>query len=201
MAEDHYRLERALIVGHVSLVGSRETPEDIISLMELTGELLCTLGYRGRSGLAGGADQAFYRGAQRSPRFLEVGFENYLPNDWMMGKPDLEKRIYDATTLVGYERATELAFEARGSFEGLKRGGMQLQIRNVYQVLGKNLNMPSKFLVCWAKPVGRKGLVKGGTNTAVQLAHRFKIPVINMATEEGMTRVQAFIEKQKATQA
>lgn len=184
-----------MLQGHATLIGSRETPQDVIKEMVATGRLLCDLGWRGRSGLAPGADQAWYRGALQSARYPEIGFENYLPNDWMMGTPDPDRRIYNARTLPDYERATEHALFARGSFNGLKKGGIELHVRNVYQVLGVDLQTPSKFLICYAIPIGCKSLVRGGTNTAVQLAHYFKIPVINMATDVGRDRVQAFLQK------
>lgn len=167
--------------------------------MEYTGEFLCTLGYCGRSGMAGGADQAFYRGALRSPRIQEVGFENYLPNSWMMGRPDPDNLIFDATTLPHYAKAQELALQARGSFEGLKSGGIALHTRNAYQVLGQSLHRPSKMLICYALPVGKSGTVKGGTNTAVKIALSRKIPVINLATEEGLMRIQRFVETHRHT--
>lgn len=173
---------------YVTLVGTRDTGYYAFMLMRLAGELYCTQGWRGRSGHAPGCDLAAYDGARRSPRFEEVGFDNYLPDATLFYKtecrwvrPDHDKNIFDATTFTDtYEQAQQLAFKARGSFHGLYASGIKLHTRNAYQVLGHGLDKPSDLLVCWATPVGSKGKVSGGTNTAVQIALSEKIRVINL---------------------
>ena len=45
-------------------IGSRETPPEVISIMEDAGFRLARMGLKLRSGKAGGADAAFQRGAQ-----------------------------------------------------------------------------------------------------------------------------------------
>ena len=188
---------------YCTLVGSRETPDLVVDYMFRTGRAMCDLGYRGRSGAAPGADTAFWKGAQASKRYDEVGFDNFLPNSWMFNnekfgfiKPDPANRIYDASTFDdNYEQAQEYAFKARGSFEGLKQGGIQLHTRNAYQVLGRGLNRPSRGLICWAIPVGRQGKVKGGTNTAVQIALSEGVEVINLYHDHALRRIEAFLLK------
>ena len=184
--------ERRLVTlaGYATLVGSRETENDpyITVLQELAGEYFCCKRYRGRSGLAPGSDRNFYVGAQRSALFDEVGFDNYLPDATFFNrpqfgylKPDPSRNIYDATTFTAtYERAKAMALEARGSWEGLYESGIRLHTRNAFQVHGHELVRVSSFCMYWAIPTGRKGLVKGGTNTAVQLALRAGIPCFNM---------------------
>lgn len=183
-------------------VGSRETPELMLLLMELMGELLCTLGYRGRSGAAPGADSAFRRGARKSERYTDVGFEDYLPNSTMFNsehfgfvKPDSDERIFDARSFDAYERSVELALEARGSWNGLGPGGIQLHSRNPMQVLGGSLKLPSKFCLFYAKPVGRKGMVSGGTNTAVQVCRKFNVPLFNLYDESVQERLIRSLHK------
>lgn len=189
--------------GYYSGVGSREAPADALRTMKRFGKVQCDLGWRGRSGCAPGADTAFWEGAKLSDRYPEVGFDNFLPNEWMFNcekfgfiTPDPPRRIFDAKTFVDvYERAKELAFEARGSFEGLGRGGIELHTRNAMQVLGEGLNRPSRGLVCWALPVGRQGKVKGGTNTAVQLAIQSSVEVINIYKDADRERIEAYLVK------
>ena len=178
------------IHGYVTLVGSRETPQDVLELMRKIGHYFCDTNFRGRSGGAPGADTAFFEGAKRSVRYDSVGFDVYLPNSWLFAKPefggikpDPNRGIYDATTFTDtYESATELAARARGSFHGLSKTGIQLHTRNVFQVLGPTLDPQyhSKCVVFWAEPIGRKGQVRGGTNTAVQLALQHDVPIYNL---------------------
>lgn len=189
------------VINFYTGVGSRETPDDVLRLMRRLGKVQCDLGYRGRSGAAPGADTAFWIGAQLSNRYSEIGFDNFLPNSWMFNRqefgfiaPDASKRIFDATSFVDtYEQAQEIAYKARGSFEGLKEGGIQLHTRNVYQVLGPTLDQPSRGLTCWAQPVGRQGKVRGGTNTAVQIALSRDIEVINLYKDLDRNRIETFL--------
>lgn len=202
-------LTKLPVVGTYSGVGSRETPDSILERFERCGTVLCNLGYRGRSGLAPGADLSFYLGAQKSPRFDEIGFDNFLPNDWMFRKPefggfvpDPSKRIYNAKLFPNYEKACEIALEARGSWNGLRQGGIDLHCRNAYQPLGEHLIEPSRFMLLYATPIGAthhtdKCKVKGGTNTAVQIAYRYNIPTINLWWPENVDRIDKFLEKHK----
>jgi len=56
-----------------------------------------------------------------------------------------------------------------------------LHSRNVFEVLGKKLDLKSDFLLCYAKPTMRG--VKGGTDTAFRLAKSLKIPTLNLWTD------------------
>ena len=70
-----------------------------------------------------------------------------------------------------------------------------LHSRNPYQILLDDLKTPVAACVCWAKPIGKTGRVSGGTNTAVQVAIKYKVPVINLATDEGMQRALRFVQR------
>lgn len=166
-------------------IGSRETPTDVCQLFHAIGYSQCARGWVLRSGGADGADEAFYQGAIAYPGFCSRAAEIFIP--WNGFKRthspplyhDPERGIYDASRFDAHEEARALALQARGSFEGLGQGGIRLHTRNAYQVLGRTLSQPSRSLVCWAQPIGRKGAVKGGTNTAVQIALRHGIRVLN----------------------
>lgn len=64
----------------------------------------------------------------------------------------------------------------------LKDGPRKMHTRNIFQVLGSNLNLKSDILICWAPPDGNS--IKGGTRTAFELARRLKIPVYNLHDSE-----------------
>ena len=75
----------------------------------------------------------------------------------------------------------------------LSKGAKALHTRNVYQVLGKDLKSPSTFLLCWAPPTPDG--VKGGTNTAVQLAKKHGAEVINIFGYEYYEFAVKLVEK------
>lgn len=182
-------------------IGSRETPEDILLLMEILGRILCDRGWRLRSGGAIGADSAFYAGARRSERFTEVNAEIFLP--WNGVEYDRVNHLkhwhdpvngyFDATLFSTWAETYAIASEIHGGFEYCGPGAIAMHRRNVYQILGSSLNDPSRFVLFWAKPVGKTGKVSGGTNTAVQLARRHGIETVNLYTDEGRKRAEGFI--------
>lgn len=67
----------------------------------------------------------------------------------------------------------------KGWFE-ISPGARDLHTRNVFQVLGDDLKTPSEFVLYWAESNGRNA-VKGGTNTAFQVARLFGVK--NMGVE------------------
>lgn len=167
---------------HYTGVGSRETPEEILAFMEKVGQRMDELGYVGRSGSADGADLAFEKGFLKSRKSF---FEAYLPWKGFNNKCD-EIHIV-APYLDNYEEAVEIASKIHPVFDRLSRGAKALHTRNVYQVLGKDLKTPSKVLFCYAQPT--KNGVKGGTNTAVQLAIQHGIRVYNFYLKEDIEEV------------
>lgn len=186
-------------------VGSRDTPTDVLDVMRRLGKALCNIGYLGMSGEADGADFAFHEGARQSTRYDDVGFGAFLPyNGMRTGRgviyEDISRGIYDASKFDNWERARQFAFEARGSFNGLGRGGVALHTRNAFQVLSPSLQDPVKRLICWAQPIGTRGQVKGGTNTAVQIAHRYNIPVVNLLIDDQMQNVLRFLSQVECDQ-
>ncbi len=186
-------------------IGSRETPDEVCQLFRDVGYHQCARGLVLRSGGADGADEAFYQGAIAYPDFCSSAAEIFIPwngfkrNQHLPLYEDPKRGIYDASRFENYEEAKALAFRARGSFEGLGQGGIRLHTRNAYQVLGRTLNKPSRTVVCWAQPVGRKGAVKGGTNTAVQIALERGIRIINAYKDEDRRFLEDWVKKQRET--
>lgn len=184
----------------VAIIGSREPAEGVVEILEDVGEVLCDSNIAITSGDADGCDSAGLRGAMRSQYFGLTGARIYLPWNGVR-RSDGTRRyhdgevFFDASRFENYEVAQGLALLARGTFEGLGRGGIALHSRNPYQVLLDDLNTPVGSVICWAKPVGKKGAVKGGTNTAVQIAIQRKIPIINLATDEGMEKILQYLRK------
>ena len=178
-------------------VGSRETPPDVLALLVRLGRTLTDLGWTLSSGDAVGADRAFYEGALQSPRFSEVGCRIYLAWNGVGGRyHDPDNGFYDATQFTEtYPQAEALALAARGSFEGLGRGGRALHTRNVFQIYGHTLKEPVSCVLFWAVPQGRSGKVKGGTSTAVTLAQQAGIKTINLYTDQSQRSALDFLAK------
>ncbi len=201
-------------------VGSRETPEHILKFIEQVAYWLAGRGYTGRSGSAAGADSAFEQGFNHHEIVNgvsdHVSFEAYLP--WK-GFSDIHE---DSTHIVApelpnYNEALNIASTIHPAWNRLGRGAKALHTRNVYQVLGLDLKTPScplcglngvqqaqpasKVLFCYAQPTKNKqGVitgVKGGTNTAVQLAMKHNIPIYNFYVPEDIDKVKSMMEKYK----
>lgn len=187
-------------------VGSRETPDSILLLMTFIARTLTDLGWVMRSGGAGGADSAFYAGCLESKNFPRATPEVYLSwNGMTNGKEKLyhdpAKGLFDAQRYSTWDQANAIALATRGSFEGLGRGGIAHHTRNVFQVLGVDLQTPAAFLICWAIPVGKTGKVKGGTNTAVKLALANGIKVINLYHPDQYNAMIDFLDKHEVEHA
>lgn len=54
--------------------------------------------------------------------------------------------------------------------------GWMFMSRNVYQVLGPNLDDPVEFIICWTKD----GKASGGTGQAIRIANDYGVPVFNL---------------------
>lgn len=145
-------------------IGSRQTPKNILDLMTIVGRRLALKGYTLRSGGADGADLAFEHGAE-----LEHGArEIFLP--WK-GFNKSTSQLYGVTT-----KALELASDLHPAWDQCNNAARKLHARNCYQILGKELNSPSEFVICWTD----QGGMKGGTATAIKLAKAHNIPVYNL---------------------
>lgn len=179
--------------GRYTGVGSRETPPDILTLIVRIAHRLTDLGWCLRSGGADGCDTAFFEGAKLSSIFHEVGFEVYLPWEGFNGHRHSTFTI--SPRLQTWSQAEKIASEIHPAWDRLTRGPRALHTRNVFQVLGHNLQQPSKALLCWAKPVGKQGYVKGGTNTAVALAMKHNVPVLNLYYDEVVERAYNLLQR------
>ena len=147
-------------------IGSRETPDWVIDIMEKMGTWLAKKGDTLRSGGADGADSAFERGCDKVNGAKEI----FLPWKGFNG---------NNSPFYKYEKSDEaiqLAKYYHPYWENLSQGGRALQTRNTFQVLGIDLNTPSDFVVCWTKD----GKEKGGTAQAMRIAKDKGIPIFNL---------------------
>lgn len=190
---------------YYTLVGSRETPDEVLVIMRMLVSKLCSEGWCGRSGGAVGADTCLEEGVNAHLTYTEEpysysGFymEVYLPWKDFNERDSSDPAYYTLPFLSNKTSAEEIAKETHPAWERCSQGAQKLHTRNVYQVLGQDLKTPSKFLVCWAKPKNvnvRDDIVLGGTNTAVQLAKKHGADIINLWYDEDMKRVKQWINK------
>lgn len=146
-------------------VGSRETPPDVASLMRKIASFLEDEGYILRSGGAPGADTFFEDGVKEASNKVI-----FLPSKGFNNNPSPHYGVC--------ERSLEIASRIHPAWNKCKPYARMLHARNVYQVLGKDLNTPSKFLICWTQ----NGEAKGGTRTAIKLAQEYDIPILNFGS-------------------
>ncbi len=140
-------------------VGGRKTPVDILGLMTAIAIKMAAWGFKLRSGGAKGADTAFEQGAGANK-------EIYLANDCTLAAMEISAQFHPA-----WEKCSEFARKLHG--------------RNAFQVLGADLNDPSKYCICWT-PDGctthmERVYRTGGTGTAISIADAYDVPVSNLA--------------------
>ena len=151
-------------------IGSRRTPTDYLRLMTRIAQRLSELKFILRSGGAEGADQAFEAGAKY-------------------------KEIY--TTANVEARALVMAEEYHPAWDRLGNYAKLLHARNCYQVLGKDLQTPAKFVICWtADGTERTTTIStGGTGQAIRIAVANNIPVFNLNNPNALNKLGELVRK------
>lgn len=148
-------------------IGSRQTPPHIIEQMKSIAKHLAQLNWLLRSGGADGADLAFEAGCD------EVGGQKEIFLPWK-GFNNSKSTLYNPTV-----EAFQMAATIHPVYKNLSIGAQKLHARNCHQILGSDLNDPVSLVVCWTKD----GSEKGGTATALKIAKRYDIRIINLAVE------------------
>ena len=143
-------------------VGSRDTPPDILILMEAIARKMASFGFWLRSGGAIGADSAFERGA------------------------GMNKQIFYANDATAQAMAIAAKFHPK--WNRCSPFARKLHGRNAFQILGPNLNDPTQYCICWT-PDGcishaTRQYATGGTGTAISIADYYKVLIVNLAIPE-----------------
>lgn len=176
-------------------IGARKTPGDILLMMTDIARALDSRGYVLFSGGANGADKAFEAGAAKKVIFIPWnGFNGYSPGPDIVSLSGMQRQIF--------AEAAKLARDNHPYGQNLKSSVLQLMTRNVFQVLGPNLQSPVRFLLCWT-PDGceshqTRTLATGGTGCAISLASKLNIPVLNLANKMSFARLNRFLESVSA---
>lgn len=151
-------------------VGSRSAPEEVQQRARLLGRLYASRGMTLRSGHAVGIDQAFERGADGLA-------DIYLPWETYEMYVPPKGRVHVGASA----EAKAIAAALHPAWDRLSPGVQLLMGRNVYQVLGDDLNTPSDFVVAWTPPP----FPTGGTALAVNLALSRGISVLYLGSRYG----------------
>lgn len=164
-------------------IGSRSTPEHIMTLMTKIAEILERKKYILRSGGAVGADTAFENGVTR---YKEIFYRHsYSING--------EENVYYKKSDLSF--ADKILKEYHPSY---KKGGngiknttaKELLSRNTFQIFGVGeVTENSKFVICYT-PDGAETVTTydtGGTGQALRIASDYNIPVYNLKNYIGVT--------------
>lgn len=153
-------------------VGSRQTPNEILDLMTCLAQRLGQQGWVLRSGGAQGADRAFERGA---------------------GACEVYRASHATPQAIAVAKRFHPAWHRCGDF------ARKLHGRNAFQVLGRDLESPSRFLVCWtrdgATSHAERSIRTGGTGTAISIASEFGVPVFNLQREDHRRRIENWVSR------
>lgn len=148
-------------------IGSRETPLEIKEIMTKIAIKLELLGYILRSGGAIGADSAF-----------ESGVLN-----------DVNKEIFKAFDAT--PESIEMAKQHHPKWDACMDYVRHLHGRNCMILLGQELIVPVRFVICWTAD----GKSTGGTGHAMRLATHNNIPIFNLHDSMTHRRLFDFIDQ------
>lgn len=156
-------------------IGSRRTPKDILRYMKTFAVFLGTKGVILRSGGADGADTAFEIGCS----YVNGKKEIYLP--WKNFNNNKSK-FYNISN-----EAMKIAEKFHPAWNKLSDGARKLHSRNVYQILGYDLNTPTNLVICWSDG-------SGGTEQALRIAKHWKIKIYNLFNNDDLYNLEQYLK-------
>jgi hypothetical protein len=166
-------------------IGSRETPLHICHAFTHLGQKMEDMGWILRSGGADGADAHF--GYAVKPEHKEI----YLP--WAGFNKAIGIDIAELPEEVVLQ-ARYIAQNAHPNWKACTSAARMLHTRNVFQIMGKDLQSWSKLVICWTQ--GGKG--KGGTGQAIRIANEIGVPVFDLGKpnqQEVIKQCESFVEE------
>lgn len=166
-------------------IGARKTPNDALSTMGTIGKTLALEGWTLRSGHADGADDAFLRGCLSGKGTKEI----YLPWDNFNCGRNSDPGYQAIDVLPNFNEAMDIAEKFHPNWKACSAGAKKLHTRNVYQIVGMDLQTPVNMVICWT-PEGKRS---GGTGQALRIAEFLEISIFDLALEETMNKLLAFV--------
>lgn len=166
-------------------IGSRKTPADLCDVLVRIGSALALRGFTLRSGGAPGADDAFEAGAFAAGGLTEI----YLPRTGYRGSTSTlhPQALGEAV----WQQAKLIAERFHGDWGRVRSEHAQaLLTRDSFQVLGRDLGSPARFVVAWTED----GLASGGTGQAIRIAEAHLVPVLNLRDRSVLLDVLAALD-------
>lgn len=166
---------------YLTFVGSRSTPLEV--LKEAQALLLHSINdeFVPRSGNASGFDQVVSLYATPGHREIYLPYKEF--NLKSLGGPYNDAFVPNETW-PNYQKAFGLVMEHHPLKDKVPSDALPYLVRDVYQVLGLDLDTPSEKVICWtpdgaqtAKECTKK---TGGTAMAIRVADVYGIPVENL---------------------
>lgn len=161
-------------------IGSRQTPRNILDLFEGFGRYAKDMGWCIRSGHAPGADYAFERGCKTNC-IVYLPWKNFNHQDPILGIPRVNPLR---------EEVLELVYKYEPYARDLPDSIKKIKSRNIYQVLGENLNIPSNIVICWTP----NGEIIGGTGLALKVAQDHNITIYNLGVKSNFVSLDKLVE-------
>lgn len=149
-------------------IGSRLTPSHVCDCMRGIAEILAGKGYLLRSGGAKGQKEIW--------RPYDVANDRAAFN--------MLNRVIEG---LNKEQGSSININSMRTYV------RDLLARNMYQVMGKDLETPSDFVLCWTL----KGHKVGGTRYAITLAEMNNIPICNLGSEDDIGAIINEIKKER----
>jgi len=189
-------------------VGSRNTPIHIQIIMNQISEWLeKKKGYTLRSGGALGADKAFEGLIQPWEKDSNKTVTRWSEYKYKV----IKKEIFYAKDIdkdTEFSKMCKRVAKEIHPNPNLNGYPLKLHARNLFQVLGADLNSPVDFLICWT-PRNKKGEVvtsheqrdstSGGTGQAISYASYLGIPIINLESENWRDELSGVLKSLKKT--
>ena len=161
-------------------IGSRKTPKNILEVMIKIGEYMANKGCILRSGGADGADTAFEIGCDRANGRKEI----YLP--WT----NFNKRKGIVASINAFYVAELIASRYHPAWSRCSEGARRLHSRNVFQILGSELDAPTDAVFCWTP----NGSGSGGTGQAIRMAKSLDIRIYDMGNPEVLSLITSWFK-------
>lgn len=153
-------------IKYYSGIGSRNAPSEILNEMFKLGAFLANKNFILRSGAAEGSDEAFEKGCNSEYGLKEI----YLP--WKKFNGSNSHLYYE--NYNNFKEALKISSKFHPCWNKLSIADKCLLGRNVYQVLGQDLQTLSNFVICYTDDKKT-----GGTKHTLRIAKSYNIPIFN----------------------